>query len=137
MNTPNKQFIERYFAALNGNPKPVDVVQHYVSDRELEHHIALFEAAFPQYELIAEDTVTEGDKVAVRATFRGTQRGDFNGIPATGKSVSIPLMLIYRIGNGKIVEHWMNADSLGLLQQLGVVPAQVDQQPGPIRPASI
>jgi len=44
------------------------------------------------------------------------------GIPATGKEATISVMLIYRIAGGKIVEHWMNADSLGLLQQLGAVP---------------
>ncbi len=123
MNTPNKQFIERYFAAISGEPKPVDVVQQYVSDPELEDHIALFEKAFPKYELSVEDMVAEEDKVAVRATFRGTQRGEFYGIAPTGKSVGIPVMLVYRIADGKIVEHWMNADSLGLMQQLGAIPS--------------
>ena len=123
MNTQNKQFIERYLAAMSGNPKPADVVQLYVDDKVLEEHIAIFEAAFPGYELIAEDLVAEGDKVAVRATARGRHLGEFNGIPASGNEFSIPLMLIYRIANGRIVEHWMTADSLGLLQQLGVVPA--------------
>ncbi len=122
MDTQNKQFIERYFVALSGSPKHVTVVQQYVDDKELEDHIAIFEAAFPGYELIAEDMIAEGDKVAVRATARGTHLGEFNGIPATGKEFNISLMLIYRIANGKIVEHWMNADSLGLLQQIGALP---------------
>lgn len=118
----NKEFIERYFAAVSGKEKTASVVNQYVDDAELAHHIEMFEAAFPKYELIADDIISEGDKVVVRATFRGIQRGDFNGIPATSKAVNISLMLIYRLANGKIVEHWMNADSLGLLQQLGVVP---------------
>jgi predicted ester cyclase len=67
--------------------------------------------------------VAEDDKVAVRATFRGTQKGEFFGIPATGKEVTVSLMLIYRIANGKIVEHWMNADQLSLMQQLEAIPA--------------
>jgi predicted ester cyclase len=119
----NKHFIEQYFAALSGQPKPHSLIEQYVDDPELAHHIEMFEAAFPRYELVIEDMLGEGDKVAVRATFLGRHEGEFNGIPATHKQVSISLMLIYRIANGKIVEHWMNADSLSLLQQLGAVPA--------------
>jgi len=118
----NKEFIERYFAALRGTTKPASIVEQYVDDAVLAHHIEIFEAAFPGYDLIADDIISEGDKVVVRATMRGTQRGEFNGIPATGKSVTVSIMLIYRLSKGKIVEHWMNADSLGLLQQLGVIP---------------
>jgi predicted ester cyclase len=119
----NKQFVEQYLAAISGKPKPASLVERYVNDSELAHHIEMFEAAFPAYELVLEDLVGEGDKVAIRASFRGTHKGEIFGIPATNKQVSITLMLFYRIANGKIVEHWMNADSLGLLQQLGAVPA--------------
>ncbi len=73
-------------------------------------------------QLIAEDMIAEGDKVVVRSTFRGTHKGDLMGIPPTGKQVTMPLILIYRIADDKIVEHWMQADALGLLQQLGVIP---------------
>jgi len=66
--------------------------------------------------------IAEGDKVVVRSTFRGTHKGDLMGIPPTGKQVTMPLILIYRIADDKIVEHWMQADALGLLQQLGVIP---------------
>jgi predicted ester cyclase len=118
----NKQLIEQYFAAISGHPKPPSLIEQYVDDHELAHHIQLFEAAFPAYTFVAQDALGEDDKVAVRATFCGTHQGEFYGIPATNKQVSISLMLIYRIANGKIVEHWMNADSLGLLQQLGAVP---------------
>ena len=119
----NKAFIRRYFEALSGKDKPAAVVNRYVSDEELQHHIALYEAAFPNYQLIAEDMIAEGDKVVVRSTFRGTHKGDLMGIPPTGKQVTMPLMLIYRIADDKIVEHWMQADALGLLQQLGAIPA--------------
>ena len=118
----NKAFIRRYFEALSGKDKPATVVNRYVSDEELKHHIALYEAAFPSYQLIAEDMIAEGDKVVVRSTFRGTHKGDLMGIPPTGKQVTMPLILIYRIADDKIVEHWMQADALGLLQQLGVIP---------------
>jgi len=103
----NKAFIRRYFEALSGKDKPATVVNRYVSDEELKHHIALYEAAFPSYQLIAEDMIAEGDKVVVRSTFRGTHKGDLMGIPPTGKQVTMPLILIYRIADDKIVEHWM------------------------------
>ena len=90
-----------------------------MSDEKLKQHIKLFESAFPRYKLIIEDMIAEGDKVAVRATFQGIHRGEFMGIQPTSKEVTIPGMLIYRIANGKIVEHWMNFDTMGLMQQLG------------------
>jgi predicted ester cyclase len=119
-----KAFIRQYFdEVLSGKDKPAALVNRYVTDEQLKHHIALFEAAFPGYSLTAEDMIAEGDKVVVRTTFRGTHNGDFMGIPPTGKQVTIPVMLIYRIADDKIVQHWMQADSLSLLQQLGAIPA--------------
>jgi predicted ester cyclase len=121
----NKAFVQTYFAALSGKDKPAALQDEYIadSDQELKGHIIAFEEAFPHYELIPEDMLAEGDKVAVRATLKGTHSGEFFGVAPTGKDVSMPLMLIYRIGDGKIVEHWMNADLLGLMQQLGAIPA--------------
>ena len=119
----NKAFIRRYFEALSVKDKPAAVVNRYVTDEELQHHIAQYEAAFPGYQLRAEDMIAEGDKVVVRSTFRGTHKGDLMGIAPTGKQVTMPLILIYRIADDKIVEHWMQADALGLLQQLGAIPA--------------
>jgi len=118
----NKTFIRRYFEAISGKDKSTAVVNRYVTDEELKHHIAFYEAAFPNYELIAEDLVAEGDKVVVRSTFRGTHKGDLMGIAPTGKQVTMPLILIYRLADDKIVEHWMQADALGMMQQLGVIP---------------
>lgn len=122
MSTENKAFIQRYLEALSGKDKPAATVNQYVANVHLKEHIDMFEAAFPRYQLRAEDMIAEGDKVAVRATFQGTHKGVLMGIAPTGKQVTISLMLIYRIANGKIIEHWMNADQLGLMQQLGVVP---------------
>jgi predicted ester cyclase len=123
MSAENKALIQRYYEALSGKDKPAEIVNIYVADEELKQHIEIFEAAFPRYQLIAEDMVAEDDKVAVRATFKGVHKGDLMGITPTGKEAAISLMLFYRIANGKIVEHWMNADQLGLMQQLGAVPA--------------
>jgi len=81
-----------------------------------------FFAAFPDLQFTVEDMIAEGDKVASRITARGTHKGDFQGIPATGKQVMQTGIDILRIAGGKIVERWGEFDNLGLLQQLGVVP---------------
>lgn len=121
----NKALIAEYFEAISGKEKPVELQDQYISDEDqaLKDHIAMFEAGFPLYELIADDVIAEGDKVVVRATFRGTHKGEFAGMPATDIEVEIPLILIYRIEDGKIVEHWMQADVMGLMQQLGALPS--------------
>ena len=120
----NKAFISRYLDALSGKDKPRAVVDQYVagSDEELKEHIDFFEASFPQYQLIANDMIAEGDQVAVRANFKGTHTGDLLDIPATGREVDLPFIIVYRIDGGKIVEHWMSVDQMALMQQLGVVP---------------
>lgn len=117
-----REFIHRDIKAMTEWPKTPELVAEYVSDDSLKEHIALFEAAFPGYDLEVEDTLVDGDKVALRATFRGVQRGEFQGIAPTNREVRVPLIIIYRIEGGKIVEHWMNADLLGLMQQLGAAP---------------
>ncbi len=118
----NKEFVQRYLDAINGKTKPAAVANQYIADSDelLKQHIAGFEAAFPLYALLAEDMIAEDDKVVVRFTFHGTQKGEFMGIAATGKEVNVPGIIIYRLANGKIAEHWMRVDSMTLMQQLGV-----------------
>jgi predicted ester cyclase len=120
----NKAFIRQYFDALSGKAKPVSVVDQYVADQDvtLKQHIMEAERGFPQYELLAEDMVAEGEKVMVRARLRATHAGEFMGIPATGRQIDVEVALIYTLMNGKIVDHWMLVDSLSLMQQLGVLP---------------
>jgi steroid delta-isomerase-like uncharacterized protein len=74
-------------------------------------------------EIHIEDQIAEGDKVVTRWTAGGRHEGEFQGIPPTGNQVSITGITIFRIANGKIIEGWTNADRLGLMQQLGAVPA--------------
>jgi predicted ester cyclase len=71
-----------------------------------------------------EDLIAEGEKVVVRYTYRSTHQGPWRGVPPTGKPVTFTGIFIYRILDGKIVEGWENADALGLVQQLGLIPAQ-------------
>ena len=118
----NKDFILRYFAALNKDKSPA-TVDEYVVDEVLKHHIDMFEAAFPGYQLHADEMISEGDNVFVRTTFEGTHEGDLMDIPPTGLPVTIAIALTYKIEDGKIVDHWMLADKLTMMQQIGVIPA--------------
>lgn len=83
---------------------------------------ATYFSAFPDLKITPEDLVAEGDKVAMRYSWRGTQKGELMGIPPTGKQVTTSGMSILRIADGKIAEQWDNFDTLSMLQQLGVAP---------------
>lgn len=119
----NKQFILDYFAALNKDKSPA-TVDKYMTDEVLKEHIVMFETAFPGYRLTAEEMIAEGNLVFVRTRFDGTHDGDLMGIAPTGKPVSIEIALIYHIENGKIVDHWMLSDLLGVMQQVGAMPTK-------------
>ena len=85
--------------------------------------ISMFIDAFPDFQVMVEDMIAEGDKVATRGTWTGTHKGDFMGIPATGKSVVVTYTDLWRFENGKAVENWVQMDMVGMMQQLGVMPA--------------
>ncbi len=118
--TENKEFVIRYLDAISGKPKPESVLQEYLDDEELIEHILASETSFPEYELIPEDILAEGDLVAIRGRVVGIHKGDFMGIPPTGKKIDLELFVNYRIANGKIIDHWMILDSAAIMQQLGV-----------------
>ncbi|HLZ36712.1 MAG TPA: ester cyclase [Mycobacteriales bacterium] len=79
-------------------------------------------SAFPDHHYTVEDVISEGDKFAVRLTASGTHLGDFFGIPPTGRHATWTETRIVRVVDGKVVDHWANTDSLGMLRQLGVLP---------------
>jgi len=81
-----------------------------------------FFSAFPDVHFTFDDTVVEGDKVATRWTITGTPKGEFRGIPPTNKKVTIWGISIDRIAGGKVVEEWERFDTLGFMQQLGLIP---------------
>jgi steroid delta-isomerase-like uncharacterized protein len=101
------------------------------TDREgIKIVTAMFRGAFPDSYFTVEDMMAEGDKVATRKTFHGTHEGEFMGIPPSGRRVSMGLIDIVRISEGRVVEHWSMGDNLGMLRQLGVVP-QPEESTGP------
>ena len=88
-----------------------------------KQRITTFHSALPDLHLTIEDLIAEGDKVVFRITVRGTQQGTLMGIPPTSKQVSLTAIDIACVADGKIVEHWGQMDTLGLLQQIGAIPA--------------
>jgi predicted ester cyclase len=132
----NKAIVRKYRAAHNQNK--LDALDAIVA-QDLISHNALpglppglaggklahqgFVAAFPDGQGTTEDLFAEGDKVVERCITRGTHTGPFMGAPATGKKFEIESISIYRLANGKIVEHWGEHDGIGLMMQLGMMPA--------------
>ena len=95
-------------------------------DREgLEQFYGVLWNAFPDLHITVEDLVAEGDRVTWRLRVRGTQEAEFRGVPPTGKEVTFGAQYVFRFRDGKIVERWTNLDRLGVLVQLGAVPAPV------------
>ena len=115
-----RSFILEYFEALSGKPKTMELIRKYISDKHLAEHIMAYEHSFPCYELIAEDLICEADKVAVRARVKAEHKGDLMGIPPTGKSIDIPLSVIYQIEEDKISKGWIFVDRMELMDQLGL-----------------
>lgn len=84
--------------------------------------VSLYRSAFPDLHFTVEDIVVEGDRVALRWSSSGTHLGELMGIPPTGRQAGPTGMSIFRVVDGRIAENWHNWDTLGLLQQLGVIP---------------
>lgn len=91
--------------------------------------LAGFRAAFPDMTIRVLHQVIEGDRVANYIEMRGTQRGPFNGVPATGKTVTISGNNVMRFADGKIVELWGHLDAIGLMAQLGAIPSPPGSAP--------
>jgi steroid delta-isomerase-like uncharacterized protein len=81
---------------------------------------------YPDMRIDLDALVGEGDLVAKRWTFRGTHTGDYMGLPATGRQVVMAGITIYRIAGGQVRETWWNYDALGMMQQLGAIPAPAE-----------
>ena len=133
----NKAVIRRYIEELWGQGNMA--LEDDLLDRSLVDHnpspgmtpdyaghhqiLTIFRAAFPDIRMTLDDLVAEGDRVVDRWTARGTHTGEFGGIPATGRPVAVTGIDITRLENGKIVEIWHQEDIIGLMQQLGAIPA--------------
>jgi predicted ester cyclase len=132
----NKASMRRFYDEVF-NKKNTAAIDEFIDPNQVDHAappgtpgglegarqtVTMYLTAFPDLYFTVEDHIAEGDKVVARLTVRGTQQGVFMGIPPTGKHVTVTAIDINRFAGGKSVEHWLNMDTLGLLQQLGVVP---------------
>jgi steroid delta-isomerase-like uncharacterized protein len=85
--------------------------------------IGMMRGGFPDIQWTLEEMIAEGDRVAARFTMRGTHRGTFFGVPPTGKQIAVQAMNFYRLSGGQFIEERGQPDMLGLLQQIGAIPA--------------
>ena len=136
MSTESKALVRRFLAEgiERGDPAAFDeFLAPDVSDHAAapglprgregwKQNRAIMATSFPDLRFAIEDLLADGDKVIARTAFTGTHRGDFFGLPATGRPVTVSSIHIFRIDDGRIVEHWANSDDLEMLRQLGVVP---------------
>lgn len=85
--------------------------------------IPMMHSAFPDFKATINDLIAEGDKMVLHMTWTGIQKGEWMGIPPTGNSISIGVIDIFRMSEGKFAEHWGLMDSMAMMQQLGVMSA--------------
>lgn len=138
MSHPYGQVVRQFFeeAFNKGNLSVIDklftpdfTVRHpepgYGADLEtFKAMTAEYRKAFPDLRMTIEDELVDGDKVAIRFTACGTHLGPMGDIPPTGKAVQVRGMAIYQFENGRIAQDWVEYDQLGMLRQLGLLPAQ-------------
>lgn len=129
----NKALVQRFFnevinqcnlAALSQFVDPAGV-NHTVPagmPQEANQFLSQYLSAFPDAQATVEDLLADGDKVVARVSIRGTHRRAFRGIAPTGKPITVMGINIFRIANGKLVEHWGLTDRMAVLQQVGVIP---------------
>ena len=132
----NKLLVRRLFEEVL-NQRNLALIDEFFSPNHVEHastgpvhgtegmkqYYMIYLTAFPDAHYTVEDQIAEGDKVVTRWTARGTHKGELMGIPATGKQGTVTGIGIVRFEGGKLVEAWTEFDALGMMQQLGVVPA--------------
>jgi len=116
----NKEFIMTYYNAISGVLKPIELCERFIAEQRLIDNIQFWDGVFPKYELFADEIIAEGNRVVVRARMTGRHEGILHGIPPTFKTIDLPFVIGYEVENGKIVHHWLFADQVLLMEQLGV-----------------
>ncbi len=131
----HEQIVRRWFDAWNTQDVETaisllstDFVRHDANLPEVvgppaqrEFLLGVFRA-FPDIRIEAQQFIAQGDNVAVRLMVRGTHRGEFLGVPATGHGIAIQSVDVFRQADGKIAEQWVLMDALGLMQQIDAIP---------------
>jgi steroid delta-isomerase-like uncharacterized protein len=135
MSAENKAVFQKFVDSMNA--KDADAIGQLMSANFIDHDLPPgqepgvegmlammrgFFAGFPDLKITINQLIAEGDLVVAAMTTEGTQTGEFMGVPASGKKISITEMHMVRVVDGKAVEHWGVADAMGMMQQLGVTP---------------
>lgn len=118
----NLDTVDKLFATDYIIHNPADPPGKQRGPESVKQFVTMFRTAFPDASISVEDMISEGEKVATRYTWRGTQKGPLWGIPPTGKQATVTGIVISRFVDGKFAEEWGVVDMLGLMQQLSVVP---------------
>ena len=122
INNKNLSLIDELYASNHVMRNNLEEPSHGPEGVREDYNMYL--TAFPDVHLTIEDMIAEGDKVVVPYTVRGTHRGELMGIAPTGKQITVLVVWIARIADGKLVESQLIFDAMGMMQQLGVIPAQ-------------
>ena len=139
----NERMIRRIYDEL-WNERRLEVADEIIADgasnydtgllpmpfgpEEMKGTVRMVTAAFPDNRHEVKEIIVEGDKVVLRCTLTGTHEGPFMGIPPTGRKIEVTEIHIYRLKDGKAVEHRVGRDDLGAMRQLGVI---ADAVPAP------
>jgi predicted ester cyclase len=136
MSADNKEIVRRAFEEPWRNPDVIDdlVSSDYIGydsalpeplrgPQGVKENVNQYRSAFEGAQITVKDQIGEGDFVSTRWEGRGTHTGELMGIEPTGKEVVVSGLTLSRLEGGKIVEEWTNWDTLGMLQQIGAVPA--------------
>jgi predicted ester cyclase len=127
----NKALVQRFYDEVV-NQKNLAALGQFVAPNAVNHTVpsglpqdpnqflGMHLNAFPDVHVTVQDLLADGDKVVALVNIHATQQGAFRSVSPTGKPITITAIHIFRIANGKMVEHWGLADRLGALQQLGV-----------------
>ena len=145
MSDDNKTLARRYFEELWGRGNLAVADEILSSDvwfhgpgvnisgaESLKQFVMMFRTSFPDLTFADQEYVAEGGRVASCFDMIGTHYETFQGIPPTGQQVIVPGMHVFRIADGRIAEIRISMDTLGMLQQLGVLPEPGDEIPAPI-----
>ena len=139
MSEENKALVRRFIEEV-WNSGNLDMIDELIAENHVDHDpaqsgapggrqavrsfVEMYRSAYPDTRLAIGEMIAEGDLVAMTWTATGTHRGELMGIAPTGRSVTVSGIGVDRIAGGQIVESWANYDALGMLAQLGALPAK-------------
>lgn len=126
----NKAIVRAFIEAYNN--RRLDLIDDFIASDYVDHTnkvnrdglkqlINMGFNAFPDWNEVIEDIIAEGDKVWVRISYTGTHKGQFMGLPPTGKKIISKAVDIYRVVDGKLAEYWNVTDNVDILKQTGAI----------------